>query len=597
MFHHSKNFLNRIANSTIDTFDIFGQLPNFRVLEKNKYTSVVGCCMTFIIGTATLIYLITEITTLLHRSEPKVVSSELQIFDSTSFPLYNDNFTLAVTIATKNSEPILGQLKYYNLTMSHCVRERLLNQTTGKVQVSLNCSPLPIAPCVTEDFDNDLQKEFFKSTRLGVVQCINRTRLKNNPPVQFSHYPKVLQGQISGFKYQYLVIELSICKNNTDYQGCAPIEEIKKVLSAGHYSVYASDYLMQLNHPDTPYSQFINLDINSFSISTSKMLQWTYRISETHTDNGLLFTTDNVDLNLIKQDRREYTELYNDDYLVYHYIQLDYKQTIQQRSYIKIQTILSKIGGIWQLFMIIASLILNQLINNLMTISIANELYRFPITEKQRHQNIEIINLQQSDQVIDVQEQIKKNRENNNEERLSSGIYESLLILLGIHKKKKKMFTDVKQDILSQMDVVKIIQKLQEVDLLKFILLNDEQYKMFDLLPKPIFQDEKLQMEDMSNEFCSEAGYQKTFRAINHNKKLQSKNLKDYYCSFSSLQQDKRRSSVDDKLLSMIDRNIVQFFEQIQLSQQRQGNLSPLDPLFRSRIDESIIEPKIQRPK
>ena len=86
------------------------------MLEKNKYTSVVGCCVTFIIGTATLVYLVAEITTLLHKSEPKVVTSELQIFDSTvivnnifkSFPLYNDNFTLAVTIATKNSEPILG---------------------------------------------------------------------------------------------------------------------------------------------------------------------------------------------------------------------------------------------------------------------------------------------------------------------------------------------------------------------------------------------------------------------------------------------------------------------------------------------------------
>ncbi|CAD8045501.1 unnamed protein product [Paramecium sonneborni] len=588
MLDQSKNIFYRIGTSTIDTFDIFGQLPNFRVLEKNKYTSIVGCCMTFIIGTATLIYLVAEITALLHKAEPKVVTSELQIFDSTSFPLYNDNFTLAVTIATKNSEPILGQLKYYNLTMSHCIRERQLNETTGKVQVTLNCAQLPIAPCVTEDFDNELQKEFFKNTRLGVVQCINRTRLRNNPPV--------LQGQISGYKYQYLVIELSICKNNTEYQGCAPIEEIKKVLSAGHYSVYASDYLMQLDHPGTPYQQLINLDINSFSISTSKMLQWTYRISETHTDDGFLFSTDKIDLNLKKQDRREYTELYNDDYLVYHYIQLDYKETIYQRSYIKIQTILSKIGGIWQLFILITSLILNPLISNLMTISIANELYRFPNSNKQRQKNIEIINLQQSDQVLDVQEQIRRSRETNTEDKLSTGIYESLLILLGCHKQKRKMFYQVKQEILAQMDVVKIIQKLHEIDLLKFILLNDEQYKLFDLLPKPVLQDEKLQNEDMSNDLVSEAGVQKSFRPFN-NKKLQSKNLKDYYCSFSSLQQDKGRSSVDDKLLSMIDRNIIQFFEQIQISQQRHGNLSPLDPLFRSRIDESIIEPKIQRPK
>lgn len=38
-----------------------------------------------------------------------------------------------------------------------------------------------------------------------------------------------------------------------------------------------------------------------------------------------------------------------------------------------------------------AALLLNPLINNLMTISIANELYRFPNSQKQL--NMEIINL------------------------------------------------------------------------------------------------------------------------------------------------------------------------------------------------------------
>jgi hypothetical protein len=37
---------------------------------------------------------------------------------------------------------------------------------------------------------------------------------------------------------------MTVCKNNTEYQGCAPPEEIQNILSAGHYSVYASDYLM-----------------------------------------------------------------------------------------------------------------------------------------------------------------------------------------------------------------------------------------------------------------------------------------------------------------------------------------------------------------
>lgn len=46
------------------------------MLEKGKYTSVVGCIMTFIIGTATLAYLATEIITLYNKSEPSLMMSE-----------------------------------------------------------------------------------------------------------------------------------------------------------------------------------------------------------------------------------------------------------------------------------------------------------------------------------------------------------------------------------------------------------------------------------------------------------------------------------------------------------------------------------------
>ncbi|CAD8089165.1 unnamed protein product [Paramecium primaurelia] len=577
MIGQQKKILKRVSNYTIDTFDIFGQLPNFRVLEKGRYTSVVGCCMTFLIGSATLIYLITEMIILIDQAEPSVVQSEQQIFNSTQFPLYNDNFTLAITIANQHSEPIVGNLKYYNITVNQCIRKRLVNYINGSVNVTLNCTSLPIAPCTKEDFDNEIQQNFFKNTRLGVVQCLNREFLKRNPPV--------LQGQISGSVYQYLVIQLSVC--------CASKEEINNVLSAGHYSVYASDYLMQFNKPGQPYSQLINLDINSFSITTSKMLQWTYRIFETHTDDGLLLSKDRVDLNLVKQDRREYSELYNDNYLVYHYIQLDYKESVYRRTYIKLQTILSKIGGIWQLFVILTATILNPLINNLMTISIANELYRFPKNPYsiEKNQNNHINN-----NIIDPLSTIRQDQIPTQEEKLSKSLYESFLILLGCHKNKRHMFDKVKQEILGQVDIVKIIEKLHQIDMLRFILLNEEQNKLFDLLPKPLLQIEQDQPDDLIvDDLIQEIELQKSFRVIN-NKKLQTK-LKDYYCSFSSLQQEKRKSIVDDKLLHMIDKNIVQFFEQIQISQQRNLNLSPLDPLYRSRIEESIIEPKIQKPK
>lgn len=41
---------------------------------------------------------------------------------------------------------------------------------------------------------------------------------------------------------------------------------------------------------------------------------------------------------------------------------------------------------------------------------------------------------------------------------------------------------------MKKLDIVQIIEKLQEIDLLKFILLSNEQLHLFDLLPKPMIE-------------------------------------------------------------------------------------------------------------
>jgi hypothetical protein len=57
-----------MSKSAIQSFDIFGQSPNIRVLENEKYTSAIGCVATFFIGTATIIYMASEFFNLYTKS-------------------------------------------------------------------------------------------------------------------------------------------------------------------------------------------------------------------------------------------------------------------------------------------------------------------------------------------------------------------------------------------------------------------------------------------------------------------------------------------------------------------------------------------------
>ena len=53
--------------------------------------------------------------------------------------------------------------------------------------------------------------------------------------------------------------------------------------------------------------------------------------------------------------------------------------------------------------------------------------------------------------------------------------------------KKERMFSEAYDQYPSEIDLIKIIQKMQEIDKLKYILLNNEQCKLLELLVKPTF--------------------------------------------------------------------------------------------------------------
>lgn len=56
----SKGLL-KLKNEFMYQIDIFGQLPSFTVLNRNKYTSNLGFIMSILIGILTAYYLIVEI--------------------------------------------------------------------------------------------------------------------------------------------------------------------------------------------------------------------------------------------------------------------------------------------------------------------------------------------------------------------------------------------------------------------------------------------------------------------------------------------------------------------------------------------------------
>ncbi|CAD8071177.1 unnamed protein product [Paramecium sonneborni] len=476
----SKAFL-KLKNEFAYQLDIFGQLPSFTVLNRSKYTSKLGFLLSLLIGTLSAYYLIIEITSMISKSKPSIYQTEVQVIETDSYYLNDQNFTLAISIANRFSQPLIGINKYFNLNVSQCTRERIRDQITGNLTVTLKCVEMPIEPCNMSHFTTDLQKEYFKTIRFGGVQCINRDYLKMNPPV--------LKGQFNALEYKYLYIQFTTCKNTTNQQNCAPQEEIDDVLQAGHYNVYKTDYLSQLDHPGQPYKQIITNEFTGFSSSTSKTIVQQYRIIQTKTDEGLIWEEENIQRNIQQTEWREISDFYNQQYLVLHIVRLDFKQTNNLRTYIKLQTILAKLGGILQIFIMFVAIISKPIIENLMKLEIANSLFRFDQLEKevQTQTKTQVIQTEREFQspmnIENKQNEILNNRKN---QKLNNSFIDTFLIIFGLQKEKNQQFLKAKKKIIKNLDIVTILKRLQEIDLLKKILFTKEQIEILKNLPPPL---------------------------------------------------------------------------------------------------------------
>ncbi|CAK57498.1 unnamed protein product (macronuclear) [Paramecium tetraurelia] len=460
----------KLKNEFVYQADIFGQPPSFTVLKRSKYTTKFGFVMSILIGTLSAYYLITEITSMISKSKPSIYQTEIQVIETDSYYLHNENFTLAISIANRFSEPLIGINKYFNLNVSQCNRERIRNPSTGNITVSLKCIEMPIEPCNMSHFTTDLQQEYFKTIRFGGVQCINRDYIKANPPV--------LKGQLNALEYQYLYIQFTACKNSSSFQGCAPQEEIRDILQAGHYNIYKSDYIAQLDHPEEPYKQIITNEFSGFSYSTSKTIVQSYRIVQTATDDGLIWDVENVWQNIQQTDWREISDFYNQQYLILHVIKLDFKQTNNIRTYIKLQTILGKLGGILQIFLMVVTIILKPIIDNLMKLEIANSLYRFQDSSEKKYTP------------ANSNKEIEGSTSQKNE-KLNKSVFETFLIIFGLQKEKHQQFLRARNKIGKNLDIVTILKRLQEIDMLKRILFSKEQIEIIKSLPRPLI-DKKL---------------------------------------------------------------------------------------------------------
>ncbi|KAL4478688.1 hypothetical protein ABPG74_006923 [Tetrahymena malaccensis] len=212
---------------------------------------------------------------------------------------------------------------------------------------------------------------------------------------------------------------------------------------------------------------------------------------------------------------------------------------------------------------------------NSITSKVFSQLKADRLMQKQQSKSfIQVENqIQPNDQQVaeqaQLQQQILKNIQKllnpiKNIIKLSPFQYVSYLFLRFTKKQKenKALIEEGIKKIQSRLDIQHILHKLQEIEKLKQIVLNEDQIKLFEILPRPILS---------SNQSPKKINQQNQF--YNTDKKSYEEKVDDAYNSLLNILNKTKKSQRDLQLIQLLDSNIYKIIQQSELTQERNSYL------------------------
>ena len=319
--------------------DQFGQTPQFLIKKDTQYHSFFGGLMTIAVYIIAFIAFCFFCQEIFLKKSPSVNLSTETYEHPAKIPLF-DNFELLVGIQNPNYVVEINETIFY--------AKGFLFKTTVNDSGSFNERvEIALEPCSTAMKDS-INYEYVKHLELDGYYCFSR----NQPNVKPEDlYINEFWGN-NGF--QMLQIKFYDCVNTTEKQDCASTEVIDEYLHLTDLSLYYMDTFIRTRNYKNPYEKGIRETFyyvsNEFTVSLTEYI----RHMEIVSDDGLLFTTNNV-MDHFKLDSMVENTIYQRDSLnfISLSIQLNNIKESYYRKYYKLQDLAAQVGGIFKTLVII----------------------------------------------------------------------------------------------------------------------------------------------------------------------------------------------------------------------------------------------------
>ena len=447
-------------------FDLFGESVALRFSGKKKFQTVLGSCLSVLMICLIFIFSFSKITSVIYRNTIYIQNKDEIALIPPQLNFQN-RFAIFMTPYEVNS---LSGKRYFDFYAIIGTQTLLKNGTTIRVKENYN-----LRKCSAEDFPM-FSKEDLVKKGLNTWLCINATQNEDLTTI----------GTFGSEIYQYIEIGVSGCSNKSNVHGgdfCASHDDLYtlfKSYTKFYVNLIMVNSLIDLTNFDKPLSPYIETSTYLISLNNYFIQKEFYftplkiMTDPTRTFNFLrdFYESEDIDDWIYEKDqddfvlnegrtidgRADYTNLY---------LRSGPKTKQFFRKYDTLQDFLQALGSFFSLFFIIFKTFSQLFLFSRMNRKIAYAIYNFEDRSGKK------------ESILKKFFRFVKGKNSNLMAPQPEGIPRDSDITKKVIQKR----------INDDLDIIQILNRLKQFDILKALLLTPEQKYLLDLAGKPKFSD------------------------------------------------------------------------------------------------------------
>ena len=545
----------------LSKIDLYGVRTELFIGKDSKFRSPIGgfCSLVLIASGLLLFFLMGQ--DMINSSNPQLVTSEI----------YNPQ--PAASIVGKNGYFFIFGMEnsYYQHFWDESIYDVFLQNITiisNETASTTTTSNIPIERCTEDHLPSDLKSYFLRvvKTSIGNLICVKKG------------YEFEIEGSYDSFLHKYIALNIKTCQNSTTKNiTCKSQEVIDATLQQSYFGFYSNDFLIDTRNHKEPGAK---IGRDYFMTTTPNIRKGCVKYLASYnlvSDEGWIVNNEKISNYTVYSNDKESFEIrtykQGDAKTLFNMLirKMNYEK-IYTRKYKKIQNVFADMGGFLNIVFMALYLLTLPFNSKMYYHELANKLFNF---EKDKELVDKEDNLKSAKTILDeINDETTPNenaKTRNKKEKVLQDLFKSQEIPLKLSfwdnfkaffKKNEKVEYELKQSdsamkkIFENLDIGYILKKILEIEKLKILLLDESQYHLFELLPKPLVRKNG-EIQINSNKIKL-IGQNNNDIITNKDYIWKAQMIRNAYDNINSKAE---KSELDDRLLRLIDEDLKHFFE------------------------------------